>query len=86
MKLVFQQIVDLIKTNIRQRGNGNPNPIKLGRCIKELERLYEIEHGSNRYEKISHLKTQEQAKAKLIESGKLYGENHPNEEQVQENI
>ena len=48
--------------------------------------MYEIEHGSNRYEKISHLKTQEQAKAKLIESGKLYGENHPNEEQVQENL
>ena len=48
--------------------------------------MYEIEHGSNRYEKISHLKTQEQAKAKLIESGKLYGENHLNEEQVQENL
>lgn len=24
-----------IETNIRQRGIGNPNPIKLGRCIKE---------------------------------------------------
>ena len=31
---------DLIETNIRQRGIGNPNPIKLGRCIKELERIY----------------------------------------------
>lgn len=27
-----------IETNIRQRGIGNPNPIKLGRCIKELLR------------------------------------------------
>lgn len=50
----------VIETNIRQRGIGNPNPIKLGRCIKELERLYGIELGSNRYEKNSHLKTQEQ--------------------------
>ncbi len=34
--------------------------MKLERCIKELERLYGIELGSNRYEKNSHLKTQEQ--------------------------
>lgn len=34
--------------NIRQRGIGNPNPIKLGRCIKELERIYGIEHGGDR--------------------------------------
>lgn len=34
---------DLIETNIRQRGIGNPNPVKLGRCIKELERIYGIE-------------------------------------------
>lgn len=25
---------------------GNPNPIKLGRCIKELERIYGIRDGS----------------------------------------
>lgn len=37
---------DLIETNIRQRGIGNPNPIKLGRCIKELERIYGIRDGS----------------------------------------
>lgn len=46
MKLVFQEIVDLIETNIRQRGIGNPNPIKLGRCIKELERIYGVRDGS----------------------------------------
>lgn len=37
---------DLIETNIRQRGIGNPNPVKLGRCIKELERIYGIREGS----------------------------------------
>ena len=39
---------DLIETNIRQRGIGNPNPVKLGRCIKELERNYGIEYGGDR--------------------------------------
>lgn len=34
--------------NICQRGIGNPNPVKLGRCIKELERIYGIEHGGDR--------------------------------------
>lgn len=43
---------DLIETNIRQRGVGNPNPVKLGRCIKELERIYGIKHGNNRYNRI----------------------------------
>lgn len=43
---------DLIETNIRQRGIGNPNPVKLGRCIKELERIYDIHQGNglNQYE------------------------------------
>lgn len=41
-----QMLKDLIETNIRQRGIGNPNPIKLGRCIKELERIYGIRNGS----------------------------------------
>lgn len=45
MKRHFQEIVDLIDTNIRQRGIGNPNPIKLGRYIKELERIYGIKEG-----------------------------------------
>lgn len=39
-------LADLIETNIRQRGIGNPNPVKLGRCIKELERIYSIREGS----------------------------------------
>lgn len=41
-----QIIKELLETNIRQRGIGNPNPIKLGRCIKELERIYGIRQGS----------------------------------------
>ncbi|MDY4000374.1 MAG: hypothetical protein SOY73_15015 [Blautia sp.] len=46
------EIKDLIESNLRQRGIGNPNPIKLGRCIKELERIYSIHqgNGSNQYE------------------------------------
>ena len=36
----------IIETNICQRGIGNPNPIKLGRCIKELERIYGVRDGS----------------------------------------
>ena len=58
---------DLIETNIRQRGIGNPNPVKLGRCIKELERIYGIQNGGNRgnqYKeaepKLSEVPTQEQ--------------------------
>lgn len=35
-----------IETNLRQRGNGNPNPVKMGRCIKTLERIYGIREGS----------------------------------------
>ena len=58
---------DLLETNIRQRGIGNPNPVKLGRCIKELERIYGIQNGGNRgnqYKeaepKLSEVPTQEQ--------------------------
>lgn len=40
----------LIETNIRQRGLGNGNPVKLGRCLKELERIEGIQHGGSREE------------------------------------
>ena len=33
---------------IRQRGIGNINPVKFGRCINELERIYGIRHGGDR--------------------------------------
>lgn len=38
--------LDLPKSaNIRQRGIGNHNPMKLGGCIKELERIYGVREG-----------------------------------------
>lgn len=37
---------DLISTNIMQRGIGNTNPLKLARCIQELERIKGVRQGS----------------------------------------
>jgi ParB family chromosome partitioning protein len=37
---------DLISTNILQRGIGNVNPMKMAKCIAELERIYGIRQGS----------------------------------------
>lgn len=39
---------DLISTNIFQRGIGNVNPIKMARCIAELERIKGIKKGGDR--------------------------------------
>lgn len=39
----------LIETNLRQRGIGNTNAVKLGRCIAELERIYGIKNGNNQH-------------------------------------
>lgn len=39
----------LIETNIRQRGIGNTNPIKFGRCLKELDRIYGFQKGNNQH-------------------------------------
>ena len=36
----------LIETNIRQRGIGNTNPVKFGRCLNELDRIYGVRNGS----------------------------------------
>ena len=38
----------LIETNICQRGIGNVNAVKMGRCIEELERIYGIKNGGDR--------------------------------------
>lgn len=38
---------ELILTNLRQRGVGNPNPIKMSRCIEELKRIKSIKHNNN---------------------------------------
>lgn len=55
-------IKDLLETNIRQRGDIGGSAKKVGKRIKELERLYGIEHGNNQYgyEKNSCPKTQSQ--------------------------
>lgn len=46
-------IIDLLETNIRQRGDigGSSigSSIKLGRRIKELERIYGIKQGNNQH-------------------------------------
>lgn len=39
---------DLIETNLMQRGIGNVNPVKIARCIAELERILGIKHGGDR--------------------------------------
>lgn len=39
---------DLLETNIRQRGDVGGSSKKVGMRIKELERIYGIEHGGNR--------------------------------------
>jgi ParB-like chromosome segregation protein Spo0J len=39
---------DLISTNILQRGIGNINPMKMAKCIVELERIYDIKNGGDR--------------------------------------
>ena len=39
---------DLIETNLMQRGIGNVNPVKIARCIVELERIAGIRHGGDR--------------------------------------
>ena len=45
----------------RQRGIGNTNPVKFGRCIAELERIYGIKNGGDRKSEAHNepLKTQD---------------------------
>lgn len=45
MKL-YKPLEDLICTNIMQRGVGNVNPMKMAKCIMELERIKGIRQGS----------------------------------------
>lgn len=42
-----EELKDLIETNLKQRVLGNDNPVKLGKCIKELERIHGIRHGGD---------------------------------------
>ena len=45
---------DLLETNIRQRGNVGGSAKKVGMRIKELERIYGIEHGNNQHNRTSN--------------------------------
>ena len=38
---------ELTESNLRQRVLGNPNAMKLSRCIKEIERIYGVRNGSS---------------------------------------
>lgn len=52
-------LLDLLESNIRRRGEIGGSAKKVGKRIKELERLYGIKVGKPNYEKNSQLKTQE---------------------------
>jgi hypothetical protein len=39
---------------------GNTNPNKLGRCIVELEKIYDIQHGGDRKSKQDNLNLKSQ--------------------------
>lgn len=51
-------IEDLISTNIMQRGVGNVNPIKMAKCIIELERIKGIYKGNHQNVKRDNLTSQ----------------------------
>lgn len=51
-------IEDLISTNIMQRGVGNVNPIKMAKCIMELERIKGIYKGNHQNVKQDNLTSQ----------------------------
>ena len=55
-------LLDLIETNIRQRGDVGGSAKKVGKRIKELERIYGIRNGNNQHDRVSNnfkpLKTQ----------------------------
>ncbi|MCM1258617.1 MAG: ParB/RepB/Spo0J family partition protein [Roseburia sp.] len=64
-----QVLQDLIETNLRQRGIGNPNAVKLGRCIKELERIYGIKNGRPLKETSNNVGNKKSQEALLKELG-----------------
>ena len=62
---------DLIETNIMQRGIGNTNPIKLAKCIVELERILGIKHGNNQHGERTEHNERSTTQAELAEQLKL---------------
>lgn len=57
----------LIETNIRQRGIGNTNAVKLMRCEKELERIYGIKQGNNQHTESIETKFPSKTQTQLAE-------------------
>jgi ParB-like chromosome segregation protein Spo0J len=57
---------DLLETNLRQRGIGNTNPVKLGRCILELEKIYGISKGNNQFSLPNNSASSQSALADMI--------------------
>lgn len=57
-------LLDLLESNIRRRGEVGGSAKKVGKRIKELERLYGIEYGNNQHNRTTNnfnsSKTQEQ--------------------------
>lgn len=57
-------LLDLLESNIRRRGEVGGSAKKVGKRIKELERLYGIENGNNQHNRVTNnfkpSKTQEQ--------------------------
>ena len=62
---------DLIETNIMQRGLGNTNPVKLAKCIAELERILGIRNGNNQYTKRDEHNVQAKTQADLANELKM---------------
>jgi ParB-like chromosome segregation protein Spo0J len=59
---------DLIETNVRQRGTINGSELKMGRIIKELERIYGVQNGNNqhgRVPQVAEAKTQSEIAKEL---------------------
>jgi len=58
--------LDLLESNIRRRGEVGGSAKKVGKRIKELERLYGIGHGDNQYSLPNYsVSTQEQLAAQM---------------------
>lgn len=49
-----QVLQDLIETNVKQRGEVGGSAKKIGKRIKELERIYGISHGNNQHVRITN--------------------------------
>lgn len=47
-------LLDLINSNLKERVVGNDNPVKLGRCFAEIDRINGVQHGGDRKSKVQN--------------------------------